>query len=59
VDVHRRFVMAFVDDATAAEFDRQIGLDQAFAQFRAGREEIKAIRETSGCEAHYREARDL
>jgi hypothetical protein len=59
VDVHRRFVMAFVDDATAAEFDRQIGFDQALAQFRAGREEIKTIREASGCEAHYREAEAL
>jgi hypothetical protein len=59
VSLHREFAVAFVDDATAAEFDRQIGLDQALAQFRAGREEIKAARETSGCEAHYREAEDL
>jgi hypothetical protein len=72
VAVHRRFATVLarlevkrgrlgVEDLAAeeAEFDRQIGLDQALAQFRAGLEEIKAAREASGCEAHYREAEDL
>ena len=45
--------------AEEAEFDREIGLDQALAQLRAGLEEIKAIREASGCEVHYREAEDI
>jgi hypothetical protein len=43
-------------EAALAEFDREIGLDQALVQLRAGLEEIKAIREASGYEAHYREA---
>jgi hypothetical protein len=72
VYVHRRLATVFVrvdveggrigaEDLAAeeAEFDREIGLDQALAQFRAGVDEIKAIREGSGCEAHYREAEDL
>jgi hypothetical protein len=45
--------------AEEAEFDLEIGLDQALADFRVGLEEIKAAREASGCEAHYREADDL
>jgi hypothetical protein len=72
VRVHRNWAMVLVrsdvkkgrisaEDLAAeeAEFDREIGLDQALAQLRAGLEEIKAIREASGCEAHYREAEDL
>jgi hypothetical protein len=43
-------------EAAVAEFDREVGLDQALAQLRAGLEEIKTIREASGYEAHYREA---
>jgi hypothetical protein len=46
-------------EAAVAEYEREIGLDQAFAQLRAGLDAIKAIREASGCEAHYREADDL
>jgi hypothetical protein len=39
----RRLGGDFEAAAADAEFDREIGLDQALAQFRAGREEIKAI----------------
>jgi hypothetical protein len=46
-------------EAAVAEFDRDIGLDQALAQLRAGLDEIKAIRAASGYEAHYREAEAL
>ena len=46
-------------EAAVEDFDREIGFDQALAQLRAGQAEIKAIHEASGCEAHYREARDL
>jgi hypothetical protein len=42
-----------------ADFDREIGLDPALDELRAGLEEIKAIREASGCETHYREAEAL
>jgi hypothetical protein len=72
VRVHRNWAMVLVrsdvkkgrisaEDLAAeeAEFDREIGLDQALAQLRAGQAEIKAIREASGCEAHFREAEDL
>jgi hypothetical protein len=46
-------------EAAYADFDREIGLDQALDELRAGLEEIKAIREASGCETHYREAEAL
>jgi hypothetical protein len=46
-------------EAAVAEFEGEIGLDQALAQLRAGLEEIKATREASGCMVHYREAEDL
>jgi hypothetical protein len=73
VRVHRDLATVFVrvsikmgrlsDDkelaAAEAEFDQEIGLEQALAQLRAGLTEIKAIREAAGCEAHYREAEDL
>jgi hypothetical protein len=72
VDVHRRLAMVrarhevetgriSAEDLAAeeAEFNREVGLNQALAQFRAGVDEIKAIREASGCEAHYREAEGL
>ena len=59
IDVEKGRIGAEDLAAEEAEFDREIGLDQALAQFRAGLEEIKAIREASGCEAHYREAEDL
>jgi hypothetical protein len=65
LDPWRRFDMRMAKhkakspEAAAAEFDREIGLDQLLAQLRAGLDEIKAIREASGCEAHYREADDL
>jgi hypothetical protein len=45
-------------EAAVVDFNREIGLDQVLAQLRAGLEEIKAIREASGCEALYREAED-
>jgi hypothetical protein len=59
IDVEKGLIGAEDLAAEEAEFDRDIGLDQALAQFRAGLDEIKAICETSGCEAHYREAEDL
>jgi hypothetical protein len=57
----RRFAEIVGEDpeADVAEFDREIGLDQALAELRAGLTEIKAIREAAGCEARYREAEDL
>jgi hypothetical protein len=58
-DVEKGRIGAEVLAADEAGYDREVGLDQALAQLRAGQAEIKAIREASGCEAHYREAEDL
>jgi hypothetical protein len=58
-DVEKGRIGAEALAAEEAEFDRYIGLDQALAQLRAGQAEIKAIREASGYEAHYREAEAL
>jgi hypothetical protein len=65
LDIWRRFPRYRAErdgkspEAAVAEFDREIGLDQALVQLRAGLEEIKVAREASGYEAHYREAGPL
>jgi hypothetical protein len=59
IDVETGRIGAEYLAAAEAGYDRDIGLDQALAQLRACQAEIKAIREASGCEAHYREAEDL
>jgi hypothetical protein len=61
----RRFEMRIAErdgkdpEAASADFDREIGFDQALAQLRAGKAEIAAVLEASGYSAAEREGEEL